>query len=67
MSLPRVRGDRPGMNSFSRSRLYSQKDIVTALRARWTTIRLAMEPRIVRLPEKVDAIASTFAKCAELR
>src|SRR5215469_5834396 len=41
-------------------RRYGQKPTVTrAARARSTTIRLAIEPRMVKLPARVDAIAST--------
>src|SRR5271170_2306218 len=42
------------------TRKYCQNPIITPRRAaRWTTIRLATEPRIVRLPANVAAIAAT--------
>src|ERR1700730_13078557 len=39
------------------TRKYSQNPIFTLRRACWTTIRLATEPRIVRLPASVEDIA----------
>ena len=48
-------------------RAYSQKPIVTRGRARCTTIRFATDPKIVGLPARVDAIASTSHAWAGFR
>ena len=40
------------------TRKYSQNPIFTLRRACWTTIRLATEPRIVRLPASVEDIVA---------
>src|ERR1700730_891979 len=51
------------------TRKYSQNPILTFRRACWTTIRLATEPRMVRLPANVEDIARVnqarwgFARC----
>jgi hypothetical protein len=42
---------------------YSRKEMFTSWRALWATIRFATDPRIVRFPASVDAIASTNYAC----
>ena len=42
---------------------YSQNEICTCGRARWTTIRFATEPSTVRFPASVEAIARISHAC----